>query len=398
MLRRIATVVAVAAVLAPAVGRATDWEESYTNEDDWRQESPPPPTSADTDDDYPVSVDVETPPATIATFDTSLAPYGAWVVVGAYGRVWRPHVAVGWRPYYYGRWEWTNEGWLWVSDEPFGWAAYHYGRWVIDSRYGWVWVPGYEWAPAWVSWRYSGDVVGWAPLAPGVSVYLSATPYADTWWTFVPCRSFVGEPVHRFAFDRSRSRVYFRETTPAPPRPGDRGAGRIVAPAWGGPPPRAIEQRIGRTITPFRVVAASRPGAGRVGAGEVTLFRPGVRPGAPAARPGRGSPESFGRQAQGHGWKGGGQPSFGRDAPATTRPPRDGGGFTQRGWGGSPGEHRGGTGFGLKPPPAVRESPRDRFVPQPAPRHESFGRREAPRAAPSHQGGGRGGERGWHHR
>jgi hypothetical protein len=31
---------------------------------------------------------------------------------------------------------------------------------------GWVWVPGSQWAPAWVSWRKSSDYVGWAPLPP----------------------------------------------------------------------------------------------------------------------------------------------------------------------------------------------------------------------------------------
>ena len=31
---------------------------------------------------------------------------------------------------------------------------------------GWVWVPGYTWAPAWVSWRYGDGYAGWAPLPP----------------------------------------------------------------------------------------------------------------------------------------------------------------------------------------------------------------------------------------
>ncbi len=53
-----------------------------------------------------------------------------------------------------------------MSEEPFGWATYHYGRWVRLRRVGWVWVPGDEWAPAWVSWRTSKDYVGWAPLPP----------------------------------------------------------------------------------------------------------------------------------------------------------------------------------------------------------------------------------------
>jgi hypothetical protein len=31
---------------------------------------------------------------------------------------------------------------------------------------GWVWVPDYEWGPAWVSWRSNDDYIGWAPLPP----------------------------------------------------------------------------------------------------------------------------------------------------------------------------------------------------------------------------------------
>ena len=39
MLRRITTLVAIAAVIAPAaVARANDWEEDYS--DEWRDESP----------------------------------------------------------------------------------------------------------------------------------------------------------------------------------------------------------------------------------------------------------------------------------------------------------------------------------------------------------------------
>jgi hypothetical protein len=82
--------------------------------------------------DYAVSVDMGVSGGvTFDTFYDPLSTYGEWVTVGSYGRAWRPRVAVGWRPYYYGRWEWTNEGWLWVSDEPWGWAAYHYGRWAF---------------------------------------------------------------------------------------------------------------------------------------------------------------------------------------------------------------------------------------------------------------------------
>jgi hypothetical protein len=100
-------------------------------------------------------------------FYEQLAPYGRWMDVSGYGYCWRPTLtAARWKPYVDGCWVWSSMGWTWQSNEPFGWATYHYGRWVNLSRHGWVWVPGSEWAPAWVSWRQSRDHVGWAPLPP----------------------------------------------------------------------------------------------------------------------------------------------------------------------------------------------------------------------------------------
>jgi hypothetical protein len=250
----------VAAVAVPAAARADDWTDGRPS------------------DGYDVSVDLQGS-VTFETFQGGLQPYGDWVVVGSYGSVWRPRVAAGWRPYHYGRWEWTNEGWMWVSDEPWGWAAYHYGRWAFDPYYGWIWVPGYEWAPAWVSWRVSGDVIGWAPLAPGFSVYMSSYPFIDFWWTFVPCVSFVSVPVHSVAYAPVHARQWFHATAPAPARPPR--AGRFgpagPAPAWGGPAPRVVEERIGRPITPARIVRAPSPGE-RARPGEIPVYRP-ERPG-----------------------------------------------------------------------------------------------------------------------
>ncbi|HEV3408740.1 MAG TPA: DUF6600 domain-containing protein, partial [Chthoniobacterales bacterium] len=108
-------------------------------------------------------------PKTYDTFYRKLEPYGAWRESADYGYVWQPRVAQqsrNWRPYTDGRWAYTDAGWTWISDEPFGWATYHYGRWTRLRGIGWVWVPGDEWAPAWVSWRKSDDYVGWAPLPP----------------------------------------------------------------------------------------------------------------------------------------------------------------------------------------------------------------------------------------
>ena len=108
-------------------------------------------------------------PRSYDTFYRKLEPYGAWRETDDYGYVWQPRASQqsrDWRPYTNGRWAYTDAGWTWVSEEPFGWATYHYGRWTRLRDVGWVWVPGEEWAPAWVSWRSGDNNVGWAPLPP----------------------------------------------------------------------------------------------------------------------------------------------------------------------------------------------------------------------------------------
>ena len=99
-------------------------------------------------------------------YDT-LSPYGEWVNVGDYGACWHPKdVDENWAPYTDGYWAYTDAGWTWVSYEDYGGIVYHYGRWMRVEGEGWVWAPGYEWAPAWVSWRRNDDYIGWAPLPP----------------------------------------------------------------------------------------------------------------------------------------------------------------------------------------------------------------------------------------
>src|SRR5438045_3255109 len=102
------------------------------------------------------------PTSGYSTFYTKLEPHGAWLETADYGYVWQPRAvesSQSWGQY-------THGGWTWISEEPFGWATYHYGRWTRLRGIGWVWVPGQQWAPAWVSWRKSNDYVGWAPLPP----------------------------------------------------------------------------------------------------------------------------------------------------------------------------------------------------------------------------------------
>jgi hypothetical protein len=136
-------------------------------------------------------------PRALSDFEPRLSPYGSWVDDEKYGRIWVPDRALvgeGFSPYATGgHWALDTDGnWVWVSDYAFGDIVFHYGRWTW-TRYGWSWVPGYRYAPAWVVWRVptsSYAYVGWAPAPPsyywsgGVAVSLwYAPPY---YWVFCP--------------------------------------------------------------------------------------------------------------------------------------------------------------------------------------------------------------------
>lgn len=106
-------------------------------------------------------------PEEVAPYAADLRSYGSWRLDAEIGYVWRPHVAAGWRPYLDGRWVWSAYGWTWVPNEIWGWAPFHYGRWGHSVSLGWYWIPGRAWSPAWVSWSYGNDYIGWCPLGRG---------------------------------------------------------------------------------------------------------------------------------------------------------------------------------------------------------------------------------------
>jgi hypothetical protein len=185
----------------------------------------------------------------IDTFGPHLDPYGVWMVVPGYGRVWQPavrHVGLDFFPYGTGgHWVYTNAGWVFDNDYPFGWAVFHYGRWFRHMDHGWIWMPGNTWAPAWVSWRTGGTYIGWAPLGPA-----GEPGFHHRHWCFVDNRHVrernvrvhaVGE--HEFhgavALTAPHAAVgpppSFVSRTPIVPLPVSdmRGSGRVVPP----PPP-----------------------------------------------------------------------------------------------------------------------------------------------------------------
>jgi hypothetical protein len=118
----------------------------------------------------------------LAYSEAELGTSGSWFFAANFGGwCWRPHASVGWRPYNNGYWRHSPGGVLvWVSYDPWGWVPYHYGRWAYEAAYGWVWLPGAAYAPAWVYWMYGPSYVGWAPMG----WYDCYRPYYD--WAYRP--------------------------------------------------------------------------------------------------------------------------------------------------------------------------------------------------------------------
>ena len=230
-----------------------------------------------------VSADIHIGPSGSATVDLGffyddLSPYGHWVDRPQYGWVWTPRaVAASWRPYQNGHWAWTDEGWIWITDEPYGWATYHYGRWYDDPDYGWSWVPGNDYAPAWVSWQEGGDYIGWAPLPPSVEFRagpLSVSLAPDA-YLFVPARHFLDPRPFQYAVPfQDRERVYrqthsFTEYQVVNQRIVNRGV-----------PVEQVQRFVGHQVPRYQVAEMSadqRHRGARIAGNRLTVFRPQVQ-------------------------------------------------------------------------------------------------------------------------
>ena len=231
----------------------------------------------------------------VSVFHDHLAPYGRWVAAGSYGNVWVPRVAAGWAPYVDGEWAYTDYGWTWVSYDPWGGDPCHYGSWAWVDPYGWVWTPGTVWAPAWVTWAYTDDYVGWAPIPPTFA--LSVTGYAGspvvlatTRYCFVPSRQFVGVRVASVRVPVERNAAIFSSAVKTT---NFRVSGGVVRAA--GPPTAKIEKvtraqdraRVDRSREDSSDDARCRRACGRVRASPSRRRRPSgstLRPRSPRRR------------------------------------------------------------------------------------------------------------------
>ncbi|HJZ86967.1 MAG TPA: DUF6600 domain-containing protein [Polyangia bacterium] len=261
----------------------------------------------------------------------TLAPYGEWVETDVYGSIWCPSVGVvgvGFSPYGYGRWQWTNAGWYYDSYYSWGWLPYHYGNWVSLDICPWGWVPGYLWGPSWVGWYYGYPY----PLLPGRGFRPTHVARPPGVHVAGPVRAQVVAP----RLDVSSGRLY-AGTQAAP------GNARLVN------PPGVMHGGVAAT---FSARAQTAPlSAGARGAPSVNGARSaptwGYHPpaGAQTARPGPG----YGYGYSGGGYRAGPAPGVGAvhsaPAPAPVHAAPSGGGVHVGGGGGGA-AHVGGGGGG----------------------------------------------------
>ena len=209
------------------------------------------------------------PVADYSMFYDSLSSHGSWFETADYGYVWQP-VAVrdnNWRPYSHGRWVCSDRGWNWDSDEPFGWATYHYGRWALLRGRGWIWVPGSEWAPSWVSWRQNDSHIGWAPLPPETLAYQGHAwdstvdvqfGIGASWFNFVEIRHF-GGPLYGHCLPvNGNGNLIIHTTNITYIHIQNR---QVIC---GGPKYRQLSDRIGKQLPFYRLEIDQRPTDSRV--------------------------------------------------------------------------------------------------------------------------------------
>jgi len=241
-----------------------------------------------------VAVEVPGSRVDLSYFYQNLSSDGDWFQDPVRGWCWTPYdMAADWRPYYDGNWEYTDYGWSWVSNESFGWATYHYGRWFYDDAYGWAWVPGTEWAPAWVAWRSNDEYVGWAPLPPDADwddtrglTFANAGEIRSDEWCFVPQANLLDVHVNLQVTEIARNVTLYGES-----RDMTRYEVRSGRPANVGFAVASVEARVGHGVARVTIgdTDASQRGRGQVtGAGTVGYFRPQVQRAPVAQSPGPG--------------------------------------------------------------------------------------------------------------
>lgn len=199
----------------------------------------PPPAEEYYEEYVEYPVDYGPPPDHFGEPYSTLSFYGDWLIIEPLGWVWRPHVVYGWRPFYYGQWDYSSWGWTWVSYEPYGWVTFHYGYWWYDTTFGWIWLPGDQWFPSRVSWVVYDDYVAWAPVPPpGHYIGDPWSMHVEDVWVVTRVEHFTQRDVGRYAERNFRPKARSSAGPPIARRP---------------PDVRHIEERTRTTIRPVDI-------------------------------------------------------------------------------------------------------------------------------------------------
>lgn len=203
---------------------------------------------------------------------------GAWVSSQPYGAVWLPAAPAGFTPYLtHGGWTVTDAGWFWQSTLPWGDLTFHYGRWIPWGA-RWAWVPGTQFAPAWVDWRAGNGWVAWAPRAPQGAA--ATAPFV-----YCPAAGALNPQVARAVVQGAAASSLYPQTVPVPERQGYLGAVYSPGPSGQGFDDVTPLVALGRAAPPpldaSRCEAPSLEGLSRVSApldvAEVPVAQGGTR-------------------------------------------------------------------------------------------------------------------------
>lgn len=218
---------------------------------------------------------------TYQQFYDQLSPYGTWIHYPGYGEVWHPNVGEDFKPYATnGYWENTDQGPYWESGYNWGWAPFHYGRWTYDDSYGWLWIPGYEWSPAWVTWGDVDDYYAWAPLAPELIADASVRPH-DYYWNMVPRHTIYDHNLSHYLANESHIR---QNASRIQVRSGKATHTGGISRYQNAPESTEIARHLHQTV-PTRTIrevsqplpAANRQAAGNRAAHEIPVYKPDVQ-------------------------------------------------------------------------------------------------------------------------
>lgn len=214
---------------------------------------------------YPQPVSVS-----FQVFYDELSPYGRWVNYPPYGYGWIPVGYAGFYPYATGgHWVYTSFGWTWYSDYAWGWAPFHYGRWVFDVVYGWIWIPGTDWGPAWVVWASAPGYYGWVPMMPGYGYHIHS--YPAEYWTFVSSGDFGRNDV--YYGPRKNNAAIVNNAAVVDNKSTDQSRN---ASYYSGPRKEDIQAATGREIKPVTVQESVKP-AQSLRNDQLKIYRPEVQ-------------------------------------------------------------------------------------------------------------------------